>query len=136
AQTPPAKDPGVRSGTPGAGGTIRNLTSDEQQLFVFLTSEFTQTHSVAGTVGDETGNGLGPGYNANGCGTCHSFPAFGGTSPAINPQIAQANLDGATNVIPSFISLNGPVREARFVRNSDGSPDGQVREKSPWNRGS
>src|SRR5262249_21283240 len=55
AQPPPAKDPGVRSGTPGAGGTIRNLTSDEQQLFVFLTSEFTQTHSVAGAVGDETG---------------------------------------------------------------------------------
>ena len=33
---------------------------------------------------------------------------------------------GATNVIPSFIQLNGPVKEARFVRNSDGTPDGGV----------
>ena len=30
------------------------------------------------------------------------------------------------NTIPSFITSNGPVREARFVRNSDGSPDGGV----------
>jgi len=28
--------------------------------------------------------------------------------------------------VPSFIRLNGPVREARFVRNRDGSPDGGV----------
>jgi CxxC motif-containing protein (DUF1111 family) len=32
----------------------------------------------------------------------------------VNPQIAVANLDGASNTIPSFITLNGPVREARF----------------------
>jgi CxxC motif-containing protein (DUF1111 family) len=29
-------------------------------------------------------------------------------------------------VIPSFVLPNGPVREARFVRNSDGTPDGGV----------
>jgi CxxC motif-containing protein (DUF1111 family) len=33
---------------------------------------------------------------------------------------------GATNVIPSFITADGPVREARFVRNADGSLDGGV----------
>jgi CxxC motif-containing protein (DUF1111 family) len=30
------------------------------------------------------------------------------------------------NSIPSFISANGPVREARFIRNANGSPDGGV----------
>jgi CxxC motif-containing protein (DUF1111 family) len=32
--------------------------------------------------------------------------------------VALAKLDGATNTVPSFITVNGPVREARFV--SDG----------------
>jgi CxxC motif-containing protein (DUF1111 family) len=32
----------------------------------------------------------------------------------------------AANKLPSFITANGPVREARFVRNADGSPDGGV----------
>ena len=121
-----AKDPGVRGGAPGAGGIVSGLGSDGDTLFAFLTSEFTQLHSVGGTVNNETGNGLGPGYNANSCGVCHSQPAFGGTSPSLNPQVAQATLDGARNAIPSFITLNGPVREARFVRNPDGSPDGSV----------
>jgi CxxC motif-containing protein (DUF1111 family) len=35
-------------------------------------------------------------------------------------------LDGATNTIPSFITADGPVREARFIRNPDGSLDGGV----------
>ena len=121
-----AKDPGVRGGAPGAGGIINGLGSDGDTLFSFLFSEFTQLHSIAGSLANESGNGLGPGYNANSCGVCHSFPAVGGTSPAVNPQIDQATLDGALNTIPSFIHPNGPVREARFVRNPDGSPDGSV----------
>src|ERR1700750_1875880 len=111
----PAKDPGVRNTPPGAGGTIYGLTSDQKVLFDFLTSEFVQAHSITGNLPNESGNGLGPGYNANGCGVCHSFPAFGGSSPLLNPQIAQATLDGARNTVPSFLSLNGPVREARFI---------------------
>jgi hypothetical protein len=31
-----------------------------------------------------------------------------------NPQVALATLDGATNVVPAFITPDGPVREARF----------------------
>jgi hypothetical protein len=42
--------------------------------------------------------------------------------------VAVATLHGARNVVPPFITLNGPVREARFVRNPDGTPDGQVHE--------
>jgi len=43
-----------------------------------------------------------------------------------NPQIDMASEDGATNAVPSFITPNGPVREARFVKKADGTPDGGV----------
>src|SRR5262249_36802996 len=65
---------------------------------------------------------------ATSCSGCHAYPAIGGTSPPANPQIAMANADGATNKIPSFITPDGPVREARFIRNPDGSPDGGVHD--------
>lgn len=121
-----ARDPGVRPGAPSAGNMIDGLGESGQQLFDFLKDEFNQVHSVTGNLGNESGNGLGPGYNANSCGSCHSFPGIGGSSPAINPQIEQATLDAAQNRIPSFLSQRGPVREVRFVRNPDGSPDGGV----------
>ena len=71
-------------------------------------------------------DGLGPRFNLDSCSGCHSHPSIGGTSPATNPQVAVATLMGAKNVVPSFITANGPIREARFVRNRDGSPDGGV----------
>jgi CxxC motif-containing protein (DUF1111 family) len=64
--------------------------------------------------------------NLDSCGGCHSQPAVGGSSPAVNPQIAFATSNGGTDVPPSFLSANGPVREARFVSNPDGTPDGGV----------
>jgi CxxC motif-containing protein (DUF1111 family) len=33
----------------------------------------------------------------------------------VNPQVADATANGARNVVPSFITSNGPVREARFI---------------------
>jgi CxxC motif-containing protein (DUF1111 family) len=71
-------------------------------------------------------DGLGPRFNLDSCSGCHSQPTIGGTSPATNPQVAVATLMGAKNVVPPFITANGPIREARFVRNRDGSPDGGV----------
>ena len=121
-----AVDPGVRGGPPAAGGPIQGLTSDQSDLFAFVTGEFTQLHSIGGNIEGEDGNGLGPGFNGNGCGACHKSPATGGTSPAINPQFEMATLDGAQNAIPPFLRIDGPIREARFVRNPDGSPDGGV----------
>ena len=47
-------------------------------------------------------------------------------NPTPNPQVELATLDGATNVVPSFVAADGPIREARFIRNADGSPDGGV----------
>jgi CxxC motif-containing protein (DUF1111 family) len=40
--------------------------------------------------------------------------------------IAVATLNGAKNALPWFITNNGPVREARFKRNPNGTPDGGV----------
>src|SRR5947208_8945317 len=51
---------------------------------------------------------------------------MGGTSPATNPQVAVATACGARNTIPSFLTLDSPVREVRFKRHPDGTPDGGV----------
>jgi CxxC motif-containing protein (DUF1111 family) len=128
-------DPGVRGGPPGAGGPLPNLIPGGTDFFYAAQSFFTQVFSVSGTLSDggpigapNGGPGLGPRYNLNQCSGCHSQPAIGGTSPRINPQVAVATLEHAQNVVPPFITLNGPVREARFVLNPDRTPDGQVHE--------
>jgi len=89
-------------------------------------SDFMEVDSVSGTISGEGGSGLGPTFSGNSCAQCHAFPAVGGSSPATNPQVELATLDGAQNTVPSFITSTGPVREARFIRNSDGSPDSGV----------
>ena len=89
---------------------------------------FEEIDSVSGTIPGEDGIGLGPRFNMNGCAGCHAFPATGGSSPPVNPQVAVATLDGARNAVPPFIVANGPVREARFVRKADGTPDGGVHD--------
>jgi CxxC motif-containing protein (DUF1111 family) len=83
---------------------------------------FVALNSVSGKLAGEPDNGLGPRFNSNSCGSCHAQPTTGGTSPSAdeypfvgpNPQVAVATLDGATNVLPYFVSADGPVREARF----------------------
>src|SRR5262245_42500299 len=35
---------------------------------------------------------------------------------------------GATNQVPSFIQQYGPIREVRFVKKPDGTPDGGVHQ--------
>jgi CxxC motif-containing protein (DUF1111 family) len=129
-----AKDPGVRSGAAGGGTPLPTLSADQLAFFQDGLSRFVAIDSVAGTIAGETDSGLGPTFNSNGCGSCHSQPATGGTSPSTNPQIAAATDNGATNSIPDFISAGGPVREVRFPfhLNSDGSlsqtPDGGVHD--------
>src|SRR5262249_41877957 len=109
-------DPGLRGGTPGAGDPITGLTAEESAFFKAATDVFGETEQVA--------DGLGPRFNLDSCGGCHGHPALGGSSPPLNPQVAVAQ--AAKNTLPSFITANGPVREVRFVRNPDGSPDGGV----------
>jgi CxxC motif-containing protein (DUF1111 family) len=117
-----ARDPGPRGGKVGAGQPIYGLTATENTFFENGLTRFLEIDSVSGALAGETGRGLGPAFNSNGCAGCHAQPAVGGSSPSRNaypylgpnPQVAVANLDGATNTIPFFISEDGPVREARF----------------------
>jgi CxxC motif-containing protein (DUF1111 family) len=113
-----ATDPGVRAGPAGAGGPIAGLVGTQGQLFDDGLDTFGEVDVVV--------NGLGPRMNLDSCAGCHAHPAVGGTSPFVNPQVAFANKDGGTDTVPTFISLTGPVREARFVKNPDKSPDGGV----------
>lgn len=130
-------DPGPRGGTPGAGGTFPVLDNTnpaanaaDLDFFAQALLRFQEVDSVSGTI--EGGSGLGPGFNSNSCAACHAQPAFGGSSPAKNPQVVNnfAHLDGASNLanISRFLSASGPVREVRFVQNPDGSLDGGVHD--------
>ena len=113
-----ARDPGVRGGSAGAGGAIEGLTAEEQGLFAAGLEDFEEVDGV--------GEGLGPRFNLDSCLGCHAQPATGGTSPAVNPQVAVATAFGARNVVPRFITPDGPVREARFRYKADGTRDGGV----------
>src|SRR5579871_919151 len=104
---------------------------------------FGQNVSVDGAP-DANGNptipGLGPAFNGTSCFMCHSQPTIGGSSPgkgtngfSQNPQIAAATALGGKNVVPSFVTANGPIQEARFIfdlaNDSSGNTlDGSVHE--------
>ena len=120
-----ARDPGVRPGSASAGAMLPGLTSLEKEVFKVGREAFQDVASVHGTI-PNTEEGLGPRFNLDSCAGCHTHPDIGGTSPAVNPQIEVAKKEGAHNVIPSFIKIDGPVREARFKHNPDGTPDGGV----------
>ncbi len=123
----PARDPGVRGGPPGAGGKISGLSLGEGAYFDAGADDFSQEDSVLGTM-PNTDRGLGPRFNLDSCGGCHAQPAVGGSSPAVNPQIAVANKHGAANTIPPFLTIDGPVREVRFKSGPGGGRDGGVHD--------
>jgi CxxC motif-containing protein (DUF1111 family) len=114
----PAHDPGVRLGAPAAGGPIAGLTADELEYFLIGKDDFVEEESVS--------DGLGPRMNLDSCAGCHTQPEVGGSSPPVNPQVAFAGKDNGSDAVPPFITENGPVREARFVANADGTRDGGV----------
>jgi CxxC motif-containing protein (DUF1111 family) len=118
------RDPGVRAGVVGAGKPLAGLSQQQLDVFNAGKEEFEALGSVQGKIAGEPDGGLGPRFNSNSCGSCHSQPAIGGSSPSPkhfpfvgpNAQVAVAKAQGATNVIPYFISADGPTREARFKR--------------------
>jgi len=115
---PSVKDPGVRGGPAGAGSPLPGLTSAELAFFQAGRSAFMAVEAVT--------DGLGPRFNLDSCGGCHAQPAAGGSSPFVNPQVAVATKAGGKNIVPFFITLNGPVRAARVKRQVDGTRDGGV----------
>jgi hypothetical protein len=88
--------------------------------------------------------GLGTRFNGDECLGCHNQPALGGSGGFLvpNPQDPPAkqrppenpmfdlipHRKGATNHVPSFITQFGPIREVRFVKKPDGTPDGGVHQ--------
>jgi hypothetical protein len=89
-------------------------------------------------------SGLGARFNADQCTGCHSQPAIGGSGGFLvpNPQDPPSKFrapenpmfdliphrKGGQNHVPSFLTQYGPIREVRFVRKPDGSPDGGVHQ--------
>lgn len=82
-------------------------------------------------------NGLGTRHNADSCFTCHAQPVLGGSGGflaahkgdvAKNPQFDLVpHRFGRKNVVPSFETEFGPIREVRFkVDPTTGLPDGGV----------
>jgi CxxC motif-containing protein (DUF1111 family) len=118
-------DPGVRSGAingqPTATATnplpLSSVNAGDGSL-QFFQNGLVRFQDIESVSNSPTGNnGLGPRFNFNQCSGCHSQPTIGGTSPATNPEsqvIANGIVSGSTNTIPSFITVNGPTREARF----------------------
>ena len=88
--------------------------------------------------------GLGARFNADQCMACHSQPAIGGSGgflvpnpqdppnarrPPENPMFDLIpHRRGMRNTVPSFITQYGPIREVRFIRKPDGTPDGGVHQ--------
>jgi hypothetical protein len=97
---------------------LTGLTPTQQEYFTRSMEAFAEADGV--------GDGLGPRFNLDSCAGCHSHPTTGGSSGPINPQVAMATAFGAKNVVPSFLTLDGPIREARFKYKADGSRDGGV----------
>jgi len=133
AQSGPASlDPGPRGGfvvLPGnvnnPGNPIQGLTAGQVAAFQAALAQFIEVESVSLATGNGNG-GLGPTFNSDSCGSCHSQPTTGGTSPRAdvgpafqpNPQFTAGQVANGKNTIPFFVTANGPVREARFK--SDG----------------
>src|SRR5262249_38287243 len=116
-----AKDPGPRKGPAGAGGPISGLTGNEPDMFTTGRGEFMEEEAVK--------EGVGPRFNFVSCAGCHAEPAVGGSSPPVNPLYrvtGNLGFSAAKNLLPSFLEPDGPVREVRFKRKSDGTPDGGV----------
>jgi len=87
-------------------------------------------------------SGLGARFNGDQCSVCHQQPTVGGSGGFLvpNPQDAPdryrrpenpmfdliPHRKGARNQVPSFITQYGPIREVRFQKKPDGTPDGGV----------
>ena len=123
AQSDPGVRPGAVNGQQAATPTnplplpsvLQNSPQGSLEFFQDGLKRFQDVESVSNS---PTGNnGLGPRFNLNQCSGCHSQPTIGGSSPASNLEfqvISNGVVNGGTNSIPSFITANGPTREARF----------------------
>jgi CxxC motif-containing protein (DUF1111 family) len=136
----PAKDPGVRAGSVDSGKELASVIgAAPDEYFLDGQKRFQAVESVQGGLN----NGLGPRFNSNSCSSCHAQPSVGGSSPSTtafpfvgpNPEMLVTSENPTQNPFPSFLTIDGPAREARFkfFLNRDGSmnqnnPDGGVHD--------
>jgi CxxC motif-containing protein (DUF1111 family) len=118
-------DPGIRGGAQGAGQPFATgLTAGDLAFFNnHGVPQFTQLEAVA--------DGLGPRFNLDSCAGCHTFPAVGGSSPPTNnPQVVRAPMIAPGSTVPSFLTIDGPIREVRFIRTTNIKSDSASRPSS------
>jgi len=128
-------DPGVQSASRGAGATIINPSNDPNGFTAFFNDGFMRFQEVE-AVSNSANVGLGPRFNSNQCSSCHAQPTVGGSGAAVNPQFLMISSGVAPgDVMPSFVTANGPTLEARapFFLNSSGeantaAPNGGVED--------
>jgi CxxC motif-containing protein (DUF1111 family) len=117
AQTDPGVRPGAINGQTGATATsplpLPSVQANPNALAFFNDglNRFQEVDTINGTH-----PGLGPRFNLNECAACHAQPTIGGTGLATNPQFTAISRGVASqqDTMPSFITANGPTREARF----------------------
>lgn len=138
------KDPGVRGGAPGGGEAVEGLNVNELALYNrgrFRSIEREATSEDSNEIpqgspvpvpnpGELTNSaGVGPRFNDTSCTAgCHAYPAIGGSAPFKNPAFDAAKFRGGKNRVPWFETKDGPIREARFLFNEDGTRDGHVHQ--------
>jgi CxxC motif-containing protein (DUF1111 family) len=119
---------------------LEGVCDDCNDLTLGSLTDLTKANLVTQT----NSSGLGVRYNGDQCTACHNQPALGGSGGFMvpnpqdppnrqrrpeNPEFElMAHRKGATNVVPSFIERYGPVREVRFVKKPNGTPDGGVHQ--------
>lgn len=116
--------PADANGNGGAGNVVSLNTNLSATWFSALTVFGTGATIAGPQTGGANIPGLGPSFNATSCFQCHSQPTIGGSSPNTatpgfpggNPQVGDAPTAAQLKAVSSFISANGPVREARFVK--------------------
>lgn len=126
-----ARVPGISATTSeehaAIGSMLPHLTGAERELYHAGAEAFGRRISVQGDAYvPDSEIGLGPQFNGDSCAMCHAFPVLGGSSPRSNPQLESAKREGATNTIPAFVQQNGPIRQARLLRDTEGRLDGSV----------
>lgn len=117
AQTDPGVRPGAINGQANATATnpapLPSVQSNANALAFFNDglSRFQDMETVTGTH-----PGLGPRFNFNQCSGCHAQPTIGGSGLPTNPQFTAISkgIASTQDTVPSFITANGPTREARF----------------------
>jgi len=119
---------------------LEGVCDDCSDLTLGELTDLTKANLVTQT----NSSGLGVRFNGDQCTVCHNQPALGGSGGLLvpNPQDPPNKFRtpenpmfdliphrrGATNAVPSFIQQYGPIREVRFARKPDGSPDGGVHQ--------